>query len=113
MVLLRRGNKAEPGLFEQVMAKLAATLWLDVEWVRPDAEGGRGAVFQRDYEMVSRADVVLCYFDTTSMSGGTQHVVDAAIDRETPVYAWGFTGTSFERVGEFDREDIWASSVPA
>ena len=95
------------------MAKLAAKLWLDVEWIRPEQDGGRGAVFQRDYEMVSRADVVLCYFDTTSMSGGTQHVVEAAIDRETPVYAWGFTGKSFERVGEFDREDIWATSIPA
>jgi len=112
-LLLRRGNKSKPGLFEQVMAELASKLWLDVEWVRPEEDGGPGAVFQRDYELVSRSDLVLCYFHTTDMSGGTQHVVEAAIERETPVYAWGFTGSSFERVGEFDREDIWASSVPA
>jgi hypothetical protein len=113
VVLLRRGNKADPGIFEQVMAETAVTMWLDVEWVRPEEDGGRGAVFLRDYDLVSRADLVLCYFDTTSMSGGTQHVVEAAIDRDTPVYAWGFSGLSFERVGEFDREDIWAGSVPA
>lgn len=75
--------------------------------------GWPGAVFQRDYELASRADLVLCYFDTTSMSGGTQHVVEAAIDRETPVYAWGLGADGFKRVGEYDREDIWAKSVPA
>jgi hypothetical protein len=95
-----------------VMAKLAAMYWLDVEWVRPDPEDGRGATFLRDADLARRADLVLCYFDTTEMSGGTGHVVEAATDAETPVYAWGFTGTSFERIGEHDPLGIWSDSVP-
>lgn len=94
------------------MAKAAAMYWLDVEWVRPNPEDGPGATFLRDLELARRADLVLCYFDSTSMSGGTAHVVEAATDQETPVYAWGFTGSSFERIGENDPNDIWSSSVP-
>lgn len=111
-IILRRGNKSDPGLFEQVMAKLASMLWMDVEWVRPNPEDGKGATFIRDVDFVTRADVVLCFFDRTEMTGGTAHVVDTASDRETPVYAWGFDGRQFIRIGEHDPDNAWASSVP-
>lgn len=112
-IVLRRGNKSEPGVFEQYIAEVAVSdLWMNVEWMRPDPEHGRGATFLRDLEFVERADVVLCFFDKPEMSGGTQHVVEAAIDKDTPVYAWGFTDDGFIRIGEHDPDDVWASSVP-
>lgn len=111
-MLLRSGNRSDPGLFEQVMAKLAQTLWLNVEWVRPDPELGRSGTFLRDVELVRKADLVLAYFDTTSMSGGTAHVVEKAQDQDVPVYAWGFTGKSFIRIGEHDPHDAWGKNIP-
>ena len=113
IVLLRRGNKAHPGNFELQMAEIAVGLWMGVEWVAPDPEGGRGATFLRDVDMVTRADVVLCFFGGLEMSGGTAHVVEAATDKETPVYAWGFDGLQFSRIGEHDPDDLWGGSVPS
>lgn len=109
VILLRRGNKAPPGPFEEVVMKFASMMWLEVEWVRPDPEDGPGAVFLRDVEMASRSDLVLCFFDTTQMSGGTAHVVEAAMSKEVPVYAWGFDGSSFKRIGEWDPDERWGS----
>jgi hypothetical protein len=94
------------------MAKLAVTLWLDVEWFRPDPEDGKGATFLRDLEMVRRADLVLAYFATTTMIGGTVHVVEKAQDVGTPVYAYGFTPRGFVRLGEHDPDDAWGKAVP-
>jgi hypothetical protein len=111
-LLLRSGNKSEPGLFEQMIAKLAITLWLDVEWFRPDPAGGRGATFERDLELVRSSDLVLAYFSTTTIIGGTAHVVEKAIDQDVPVYAYGFTGDGYIRVGEHDPDDRWGKSVP-
>jgi len=113
-LVLRSGNVSEPGLFEQVMAKLAVVLWLDVEWARPDPEGGKGATFVRDLEMVRGVDLVLAYFSTTTIIGGTAHVVEKAIDVETPVYAYGLDpDKGFVRVGEHDPHDAWGRAVPA
>jgi len=94
------------------MAKLAISLWLDVEWFRPDPIGGKGATFLRDIELVRSVDLVLAYFSTTTLIGGTAHVVEKAMDLETPVYAYGFTGDGFMRVGEHDPHDAWGRSVP-
>lgn len=111
--MLRRGNKSTPGLFEEVMAKACTLLWLNLEWVLPDPEDGKGATFLRDIRLAERADLVLCYFDTPQMSGGTQHVVEAAISVDTPVYAWGLEqGNGFIRIGEWDEGERWSSSVP-
>ena len=111
-LILRRGNKSDPGLFEQVMAKLAQTLWLSVEWSMPDPELGRSGTFVRDVELVRKVDLVLAYFDTTEMSGGTAHVVEKAIDQDVPVFAWGLTKKGFVRVGEHDPHGSWSQSVP-
>jgi hypothetical protein len=112
VMLLRAPNKSDPGLFEQVMAKLAFTLWLDVEWFRPDPEAGRGAVFLRDVELARSADLVLAYFSSTSATGGTFHVVEKATDIEVPVYAYGLGPSGFVRIGEHDPHGTWAMSVP-
>lgn len=115
------------------MAKLAAHLWMDVEWVRPDldeplpptedgsirspADESRARVYIRDMEYVRRADLVMAYFSTTEMSGGTGHVVEKAVDQDVPVYSWGLEeghpgGRRFIRIGEHDPFGAWASSVP-
>lgn len=87
-------------------------LWMNVEWFSPRPEDGKGATFLRDVEMVESADLVLCYFDSMAMSGGTQHVVEAAISKDIPVYAWGLKDSGFARIGEWDEGDRWAGSVP-
>lgn len=112
VMLLRAPNKKDPGVFEQAMAKAALTMWLDVEWFRPDPENGRGGTFLRDVEMVRSADVVLAYFSSTTATGGTAHVVEKATDVETPVYAYGLSASGFVRIGEHDPHAAWASSVP-
>jgi len=107
---------------------LAAELWMDVEWVRPDldeplsptedgsirslADESRARVYLRDLEYVRKADLVLAYFSTTETSGGTGHVVEKAIDQDVPVYSWGLDGTRFVRIGEHDPFGAWASFVP-
>lgn len=95
------------------MAKLALTLWMDVEWFRPDLEAGKGATFLRDVELVRSADLVLAYFSTTTLIGGTAHVVEKAIDLDVPVFAYGLSDGRFIRVGEHDPNGSWQSSVPA
>jgi len=111
-MLLRSGNKSSPGMFEQVMAKLATSLWMDVEWVRPDEGLGRAGTFLRDVELARKADLVLCYFDTIEISGGTAHIVEKAMDQEVPVYAYGFDGSTFQRIGELDPQNRWGKRVP-
>lgn len=116
-VLLRRGNKSDPGLFEQVMAKACSLLWMSVEWFTPDPEDGKGATFLRDVRMVESADLVLAYFASPQLSGGTMHVVEAAVSKDTPVYAWGLDiGLTplgaFRRIGEWDEAERWSGSVP-
>lgn len=106
-MLLRSGNHSEPGLFEQVMAKLGSSLWMDIEWVKPDPGSGRAGTFIRDVELVRMADLVLCFFSGTEISGGTAHVVEKAIDLEVPVYAYGFDGSTFHRIGEHDPDNRW------
>jgi hypothetical protein len=94
------------------MAKACSLLWLNVEWFAPDAEEGKGATFLRDVRMVESADLVLAYFESCAMTGGTQHVVEAAISKDTPVYAWGLDPSGFKRIGEWDEGERWAGSVP-
>jgi hypothetical protein len=111
-ILLRRGNKSEPGMFEQVMAKLASVLWINVEWFRPQPTEGRAGTYLRDVEYVRQADLVLAYFSTREMSGGTGHVVEKAVDQDVPVYAYGFDGQRFGRIGEHDSHNAWGGRVP-
>jgi hypothetical protein len=108
VVLLRRGNKTKPGLFEQVVSMACQELWwFRVEWVRPDPALGREATFLRDVELARRADLVLAFFSSDRMTGGTAHVVDKAQDQGVPVYCWGMRGNTFVRIGELDEYNAW------
>lgn len=112
-VMLRRGLKSKPGLFEQAVAAYLRLHKIDYWWIAPDPEGGREATYIRDVNMTRRADLVLCYFAADRMEGGTEHIVEKALDALTPVYSWGFDGVRFVRIGEHDPDNIWADIVPA
>jgi hypothetical protein len=92
------------------MAKLASVLWMDVTWYRPDPTQGASATFQRDFELGGDAGLVLFFFSDTAMTGGTGHVVECAMSKDTPVYAWGFDEEKgFVRIGEYDPNGMWTS----
>lgn len=119
-VLLRSGNSTRPGWFERLCAKACAHLWLDMEWVRPDPKGQTksgdpgGVTWERDQRMVEQCDVVLAFFATPTPdeTSGTWHVVERALARDTPCYAYGWDGKKFLRVGEWDPMDTWSKAVP-
>jgi hypothetical protein len=94
-------------VFEKVVSELATSAGLVVKFCVPP-EGDRSTVFRRDYEMVDAADYVEAYFPADHiMEGGTGHVVEAAINREKPVYAWSVSRDgSVGRIGEIDRPSI-------
>lgn len=94
------------------MAAFCVAQHINYEWVMPDPLGGREATFLRDVEMTRRADLVLCFFATERMEGGTEHIVEKALDVGTPVYSWGYTGQNFIRIGEHDIDNMWGDLVP-
>lgn len=94
------------------MARFCFANGVDYEWVLPDPAGGREATYLRDVAMTRRADLVLCFFANERMEGGTEHIVEKALDVSTPVYSWGFTGSSFVRIGEHDPDNVWGDAVP-
>jgi hypothetical protein len=63
--------------------------------------------------MTRRADLVLCYFSLPRMEGGTEHIVEKALDAQVPVYSWGLDRDHFVRIGEHDADAIWSEFVPA
>jgi len=113
---MRRGINTLPGRVESAIATAAKLMDWPIEWFVPEP-GGRDQVFFRDIEMVREADVVLCVFtETDPMAGGTGHVVEKAIDRRVPVYAYTADIENprvWHRLGEWDPDDAWASRVPA
>jgi hypothetical protein len=115
-ILMRRGINTLPGRVESAIATAAKLMDWPIEWFVPEP-GGRDQVFFRDIEMVREADVVLCVFtETDPMAGGTGHVVEKAIDRRVPVYAYTADIENprvWHRLGEWDPDDAWASRVPA
>jgi hypothetical protein len=106
IILLRRGRTTGPGPFEKLVAMLAETLKIAIEWREPRAdEGGRSQTYLRDIELVGSADAVIAYFSEAQiMLGGTGHVVEKAIDQNVPVYAYAPIDGAVERVGEVERE---------
>lgn len=105
VILLREPRKQERALFERNISLIAENLGYEVEWFAPD-EGGRGATFRRDYDMVESADWVECFFSPdAAMEGGTGHIAEAALNREVPLYAWSVDGGKLLRIGEFDPEE--------
>lgn len=113
-LLLRRGYKNTPGLFERAIAAFCNRPDVDAvyEWVLPDPMGGREATYLRDVAMTRRADLVLCFFAGQHMEGGTEHVVEKALDAGTPVYSWGRDRDCFIRIGEHDPDNIYGEIVP-
>jgi len=104
VVLLRhpKTKGKRPGGFEQLVAKLAGILSIEVIWVKPEGSD-RSQVFLRDLDLVSRADYVIAYFPTPAMDGGTGHIVDAAWNKGVPVEAWYVhPDGELERIGEYD-----------
>jgi hypothetical protein len=60
-----------------------------VIYIAKESEDTRAATFNRDYELVTGADMVLAFFhEGSDMGGGTGHVVKAAIDRDIAVEAF-------------------------
>lgn len=102
-ILLRQAKNSPPSTFEAIVAELAKANGHVVRWMQP-RESGRSAVYKRDYELVEAADRVEAYFAIDRvMEGGTGHIVEAAMARECPVYAWSVdTGGLIERVGEIE-----------
>lgn len=114
-VLLRHPlGKRPAGPLERTVAEMANELGFNVQWCRP-APGGREQVYRRDFEMVEQADGLLAYFALRGvMTGGTGHVVDAAISRNIPTRAFAYDPElgMLTLVGSWDREGILAYGGP-
>lgn len=105
-VLLRGPREGVPEAFELLCYSLCQTLAIAVEWRRSEP-GGRVAVFGRDEKMVRDADAVVAYFDEEHiMLGGTGHVVECAMNGDTPVYAYTYDDRGVRwTLGSEDGED--------
>lgn len=88
-VAIRISGEAEPASpLERLVRSIAARIGRECREFAP-TKGGRAATFHRDYDMVDEASSVHAYFSTgREMSGGTGHVVKAALDRGAEVEAW-------------------------
>jgi hypothetical protein len=75
-------------------------------WMKP-GEGGRSATYERDISMVAGSDCVLAFFADDQMSGGTEHVVEKAIDQFIPVYSFGYRDLDLVMLGCHDPYDAW------
>lgn len=75
-------------------------------YVAAESDDARAATYNRDYEMVTGADLVLAFFNEGSdMGGGTGHVVKAAIDREVAVDAFSVDATG--KLNHFIEDGGW------
>lgn len=88
LFLLRHPLHGEANRFEQIVASWLLLQHRPYGWMRPDA-GGRAAVYNRDITMVGKSDLVLAFFAGDEMSGGTEHVVEKAMDQFVSVYSYG------------------------
>lgn len=107
-----------PARFEQMVASVTEELWLQHEWIKPELDqptrsgDPRGVNFERDVAMAGMADVVLALFPEEEMLGGTEHLVEKAIDQGIPVYSYGVRDGQLIRIGEHDPAARWADQVP-
>lgn len=100
-IVVRKGRQSPLGTLESVAVAIAKTHKHMVLYCQPDGND-RASVYKRDYEMVESVDRLEAYFAPDRiMDGGTGHLVEAAIARETPVYAWSIADSGhLIRVGE-------------
>jgi len=115
VIMLRRPfhiDTTKPGQFELDVERVCAVLHLAVEWRPPDPgeTPGRASVFLRDIEMVEEADLVVAFFQQADWMGdsGTTHLVEKALEANTPVYAYRVDGDVVELVGDHDPDDRWS-----
>ena len=106
MVLLRHPLYGEANKFEQIAAAMMVNLQVPFGWERPEP-GGRASVFNRDITMVGKSDLVLAFFADDQMSGGTEHVVEKAMDQWIPVYSYGVRDDHYVLIGSFDPDDLF------
>jgi hypothetical protein len=104
LYLLRRPLYSEPNRFEQIVAGFLVATGHAFGWMRPEP-GGRAAVFNRDITMVGKSDLVLAFFADDEMSGGTEHVVEKAMDQWIPAYSYGVRDGQYVLIGSFDPDD--------
>lgn len=106
-VFIRKGKIAALGMFETLVETIAKKYGHVVLYCQPDGND-RSAVYRRDYELVESVDRVEAYFAPDRiMDGGTGHLVEAAIAKGIPVYAWTVSGRGLIiRVGEFEPHNI-------
>lgn len=108
VVLLRHPltkDKAEP--FEQMVAKACDFFGILYGWMRPEP-GGRGKVYERDVNMVGRSDLVLAFFADDVMTGGTEHIIEKAMDQDVPHYAYGIRDDQLVLLGSHDPYNLWS-----
>jgi hypothetical protein len=119
VILMRRGLNTQPGHFEAQVEHVIDMIGLALEWCQPQP-GGRTEVWQRDEEMLARADLVLGFMTVDQIGdedSGTVKLVDRAMHQDIPTYAYaleeltpGVVGV--EEVGWWDPEDRWGELVP-
>jgi len=105
VIMLRKPRDKEPSIFETLVSAACKQFWLPVAWFQPGG-GGRSATFERDIGMVSTATAVLAFFVEETMSGGTEHVVEKAIDQRVPVVAYGVMDGQMVTIGSWNPDDI-------
>lgn len=91
---------------ERLVRSISARMGRECREFAP-TKGGRAAIFHRDYDMVDEAASVYAYFSPgREMSGGTAHVVKAALDRGAEVEAWGMDPDGkLHLIGSEERSD--------
>jgi nucleoside 2-deoxyribosyltransferase len=102
-IMLRAPRTGEMGSFEAAVESITSSMGITTELVHP-GEGDRAEVYRRDYAMIERSDYVMAFFtEGEEMHGGTGHVVEAALAKLAPVYAWSVSPLGhLERVGEYN-----------
>ena len=105
LVMLRSPRDKEPGRFEQMVAKVCGEMWVAHAYFKPGG-GGRSATFERDIGMVSMSTCVMAFFATDEMSGGTEHVVDKAVDQRVPVASYGIRDDLLVQLGSYNPDDL-------
>lgn len=104
---IRTNSEGYPAsALERLVRSVSARMGRECREFSP-TKGGRAAVFHRDYDMVDEATSVHAYFSVgREMSGGTSHVVKAALDRGSEVEAWGMDPSGTLRlIGSQERSD--------
>jgi len=119
-ILLRKGAYTDPGRFERDVENLCSILHMDWEWCIPEPTGttvGRAAVYYRDIDMVSKADLVMLFFAPEEAHlgySGTAHLMDKALDQDRPVYAYTVAADGkVSRVGEYDPQHLFIDIAPS